>query len=134
MAEISKILGIDFGQSKVGLATADLETKMAFALSTIKNDVHVFESIREICLREDVGKIIVGMPSHKMNPQGAEMVKDFSKRLSRETNLEIEFENEMFTTKMAQDNLSQTGAKGISKIDDAESARIILQSWLDRSL
>ena len=60
MAEISKILGIDFGQSKVGLATADFETKMAFAFETIPNDSHIFTKIKEICQNEEVGKIIIG--------------------------------------------------------------------------
>lgn len=128
-----KILGIDFGQSKVGLATADFETKMAFAFETIPNDSHIFTKIKEICQNEEVGKIIIGSPSHKMSQAGAENAKIFGRRIGRETGIPVEYEEEMFTTKMAQSNLSESGAKGISKKDDAEAARIILQSWLDNN-
>jgi len=44
----------------------------------------------------------------------------------------VEYQNEMFTTKMAQANLIERGEKGVSQHDDEEAARIILQEWLDR--
>jgi RNase H-fold protein (predicted Holliday junction resolvase) len=40
----------------------------------------------------------------------------------------------MFTTKMAQENIKKRGEKNISKMDDQEAARIILQSWLDKDI
>ena len=44
----------------------------------------------------------------------------------------IAYQDEMFTTKMAQHNLIERGMKNVSKHDDEEAARIILQEWLDR--
>jgi RNase H-fold protein (predicted Holliday junction resolvase) len=45
--------------------------------------------------------------------------------------VDVEYEEEMFTTKMAENNLKERGEKNIQKYDDQEAARIILQSWLD---
>ena len=46
--------------------------------------------------------------------------------------IRIEYQNEMFTTKMAQANLIERGVKHVSLHDDEEAARIILQEWLDK--
>jgi RNase H-fold protein (predicted Holliday junction resolvase) len=43
----------------------------------------------------------------------------------------VVYQNEMFTTKIAQARLIERGEKKVSKRDDAEAARIILQEWLD---
>jgi len=48
--------------------------------------------------------------------------------------MEVEYQNEMFTTKIAQANLMEKGIKSIKKYDDMEAARIILQSWLDKKI
>lgn len=134
MANISRVLGIDFGESKIGLAIADWETKMAFTFGALKNDREFFSKIKEICHKEEIGIVIIGSASHKMNPNGAEKTRIFGSKIKSETGIEIEYEEEMFTTKMAQNNLLEKGEKGFSARDDAESARIILQSWLDRKI
>lgn len=131
MAQIKTFLGIDFGKSKVGLAIADEETRIAFSFDILKNDGKFWKKLREICLREYVKKIIIGTPSYKINQNGAEDVEIFAEKVRSETSLDVELEEEMFTTKMAQDGLKQRGLKNLAN-DDSAAARIILQSWLDR--
>jgi len=132
MAKIKHYLGVDFGKAKIGLAIADEETKIAFAFETLENNKEFWKKIREICAQKNVEKIIVGTPVYTINQVGAENVKKFSKRIKEETGIETELENEMFSTKMAQDGLKEKGIKSVAKIDDSAAARIILQSWLDR--
>lgn len=129
-AEISHVLGIDFGKAKVGLAVADLETKIAFALTTLENNAQIMDNLAKIIQEKEISKIVVGVTEYAN--QEDEAKKTFGKSLEEILGLPVEYQNEMFTTKMAQDNIKETGAKNIARKDDQESAKIILQSWLDK--
>ena len=129
-AEISHVLGVDFGSSKVGLAVADMETKIAFALITLKNNADLMNNLVKIISEKEIGKIIVGVTKYANQEDQAK--KNFGAKLIEKFNLPVEYQNEMFTTKMAQNNIKETGVKNIAQKDDQESAKIILQSWLDR--
>ncbi|MDD5396481.1 MAG: Holliday junction resolvase RuvX [Candidatus Moranbacteria bacterium] len=134
MAQISTILGIDYGQSKIGLAIADEETKMAFAFDTLKNDKDFRSNLKEIVACENVKTIVLGMTKHDKDQQSVQEKLDFAKMLEKETGIRIEFQEEMFTTKMAQENIKMRGGTNIANLDDQEAARIILQSWLDNQI
>ena len=130
-AQVSTFLGVDFGKSKIGLATADEETKMAFAFETLKNDKDFLKKFKEIVLNENVKTIVMGMTKHTKDEQSVKEKMDFAKVLEEETGIEVVFQEEMFTTKMAQENIKLHGGRNIAEFDDKEAARIILQSWLD---
>ncbi|HRY82644.1 MAG TPA: Holliday junction resolvase RuvX [Candidatus Moranbacteria bacterium] len=131
--QISHILGIDFGEAKVGLALADFETKIAFAYNTLENDKNFLENLLKIIQKENISKIIIGVPSYinkkEVVYEGEKLGEMIKKSLPK---MEIEYQNEMFTTKMAQANLIAKKVKGVKRFDDQEAARIILQSWLDK--
>lgn len=131
-AQISSFLGVDFGLAKIGLAIADGETKMAFAFDTIKNDADFLRKFSEIVVAENVKTIVMGMTKHQKDAESEIEKINFAKRIENETGIKVFFQEEMFTTKMAQANIKMHGGKNIAKTDDQEAARIILQSWLDR--
>lgn len=126
-------LGIDWGAVDVGIATADPETHIALSCTTLRNDEHLLERIMEIIEREDIGTLVIGIPSH-VNRQVVEYEGEKLGKLLRGLLPEISvvYQDEMFTTKMAQYNLIERGMKHVSKHDDEEAARIILQTWLDK--
>ena len=130
---ISRILAIDFGKSKVGLAMADMETRIAFVYGIIPNDKNLFDKLEEIITKEDVEVIIIGVPDyvHKAKEEYAGV--SFGNRLKEKMCIEVEYQNEMFTTKMAQENIKERDGKNIAKNDDQEAAKIILQDWLDKA-
>lgn len=129
---VQKFLGIDYGKSKVGIAIADSETRIAFAYDTLKNDRNLFQNLAELAARENVSRVIIGIPS-RINGQQVEYPGEKAGiRLQKKLGIAVEYENEMFTTKIAYRNLAEKGVKGIKKHDDREAARIILQSWLDK--
>ena len=131
-ANTSKILGIDYGESKVGLAMADFETRMAFAYKTLDNDKNLEQNLTEIIEKEDISKIIIGVTSQINKKQAISPSKKLGTFLTDKLKIEVEYEDEMFTTKQAHQNLIEKGAKGINRYDDEEAARLILQSWLDK--
>ncbi|MDR3558879.1 MAG: Holliday junction resolvase RuvX [Candidatus Pacebacteria bacterium] len=132
--EISHILGIDYGTAKIGLALADVETRIAFVYNTFKNNKDFLDKLAETIEKENVGEIIIGAPAYLNKSESAQAGEKFGEAIQKMfPEIRIEFQNEMFTTKMAQNNLIERGDKNIKKHDDAEAARIILQIWLDKS-
>jgi putative holliday junction resolvase len=132
--EIKNFLAIDYGKSKVGLALADNETKIAFPYKTLDNDKNFFQELAEIITKRNISLVIIGLPSY-INKEKVEYESEkVGKIIKDKIGVEVEYQNEMFTTQMAQKNLIEKGVKGIKKYDDAEAARIILQSWLDKEV
>lgn len=132
-AKISRILGIDYGQSKIGLALADNETRMAFTYNTLENNKNFMEKLAEIVQKENIEKIIIGIPSYINRKETKYEGEILGKKIKNIfPDMEIGYQNEMFTTKIAQDNLVAKGVKGVKRYDDQEAARIILQEWLDK--
>lgn len=134
IANTSRILGIDFGESKVGLAMAEGETKIAFVYDTISNDKSFLENLLRIIKKEKIERIIIGIPSYinkeKTVYAGEKLGDEIKKNLPA---IEIAYQNEMFSTKIAENNLRERGVKKIKRFDDQEAARIILQNWLDET-
>ena len=138
-------LGVDFGMSKLGLALAENITKIAFAYSRLQNDKSLLEKIAQIIKEKNISKVIIGIPwksGFKVNYKDKNSLAKYNavenkvRKLGKAIQnifpkIEIIYQNEMFTTKMAQANLKAKKAKNVSKEDDQEAARIILQSWLD---
>ena len=123
-ANISHYLGVDFGKAKIGLAVADSETRIAFSFGMLKNDKELIDNLKNIIEKKGIGKIVVG--------NAGEETKDFAAMLEKKLNIPVEFQNEMYSTREAERNLIEKGAKKIKRFDDQEAARIILQSWLDK--
>jgi putative holliday junction resolvase len=133
-SSLKHILGIDFGKAKIGLAIADSETRMAFGYGTLKNDKNLLQKLEEIIEKEGIEKVIIGILSDptarpKRNADGPQSLGNSVSKLA---GIEVEYQEEMFSTLEAQRNLKEKGMKKIQRFDDQEAARIILQSWLDR--
>lgn len=124
-------LGIDWGESKIGLAVADGELKIATALKMIKNNNNSTQEIKKVIDENNISEIVIGVPFDAKNQDAVYGGEKFGKMIGEEISIPIHYHNEMFTTKMAQNNLIRKGEKNVGKKDDAESARIILQGWLD---
>ncbi|MBI2054499.1 MAG: Holliday junction resolvase RuvX [Candidatus Sungbacteria bacterium] len=122
-----KYLGLDYGRARVGVAVSDDEGKMAFPRSVLLSqpEEKLFKSLAEISEAEKIKTIVLGMPPAMpdVDQSLAGEIKEFSRKL-RELGMEVLFENEMFTTRIAEAH---------SKKDtDASAAALILQSFLDR--
>lgn len=124
-------LAVDYGDKKCGLAIADDETKIASSYKIIET-VGLLEEIKKINEENPVKKIILG--NFKLNEifENKKQIEKIAHRIEKEEKIKIGFQDEIFSTKIAQDNLKELNKKNISGQDDAEAARIILQSWLDK--
>ena len=120
---MSKLFGIDYGRSKVGLALADSETKTAVPLETVAFD-DLLPRIWQLISSEEITVVVVGWP---LSMKGGETeqtreVKIFVADLKLKTGVKVVTEDE---------RLSTVQAERLGK-DDAVAAMYILQSYLDR--
>ncbi len=132
MDERSGYLGVDWGASSVGVSFADAETRIAFALATLKNDETLLDRLGVLIGEKEIGTVVIGIPSHVNRPDSSHEARHLGEAVKKTFSVRVAFQDEMFTTKMAEANLKERGARHIARFDDAESAKIILQEWLDR--
>ena len=129
--EAKKILGVDYGVSRIGLAIADSETRIAFAYGTIDNK-NFLKEIGGIIEKENIETVVLGKLKNAGAGKKAFEAQEIGEKISRELKVEVSYQEEMFSTKMAENNLKEAGVKNLKSLDNQEAARIILQSWLDR--
>jgi len=127
-----KYLGIDYGDKKIGLATADLETKIASPYKILFNNQNIISDIKNVCLNEEIDKIVIGLPislKGTMSKQTENVIKFISK-LRKNIDLEVIEQDEKYSSQYAQRLLRETKAK---HLDDDVAAMLILQSYLDET-
>ncbi len=130
-------IGIDWGLNKTGLAVADDELKIATVLGEVETN-DLIEKIKELQLEYDFSKIVFGNLSQSEQFAGKDdnIIKEQKNKLLimiKDLGVEVILAEEMLSTKMAQQNLLESGRKMVSKKDNGESAKIILQGWLDEN-
>jgi putative Holliday junction resolvase len=125
-----KILGIDHGEKKVGLAIADTETKIASPYKILTNDKDLLAKIKDICLKEEIGKIVVGVPLtlKSASSKQTNIVLKFIDKLRKATYIDIVEQDERMSSAYAKSLLKEMKVK---HLDDDVAAMIVLQSYLD---
>ena len=133
-----KMIGVDYGDVRTGIASSDLLGMMASAVGAIKPGgmKNTAVAVARKAKEQNAVGIVVGLPKNMDGSEGprADVVRAFVDLLRAETDLPIYFEDERMTTMEANRVLSATetfGKKRKEKVD-ARSAELILQSWLDR--
>jgi putative Holliday junction resolvase len=123
------ILGIDYGKKKIGLAITT--GSLAEPLRTLRyRDIKILiEKVREIAQTLKVEKIVVGVSEGKMGKE----TRKFGERLQESLAIPIVFQDETLSTRKAQELSIEAGIKKSKrrKLEDAYSATLILQSYLD---
>ncbi|MEJ2495287.1 MAG: Holliday junction resolvase RuvX [Ignavibacteriaceae bacterium] len=77
--EKGRLLGIDFGEKRIGLALSDPLLTFAYSLDTFQNDKNFWKRFEDIIRQNDVHKIVIGMPNEYRNEKLATAVKLFKK-------------------------------------------------------
>ena len=134
-----RILGLDIGDKRIGIAVSDLLGMMAQPLYTLtrKSTKDAINEIAEIIQKEDIKQVVVGLPKNMDSNEGiqAKRTRDFSQLLLEKTNsnIEIIYCDERLTSKMAKQSLShmKLAKTKEKKLIDTAAAVHILQGYLD---
>ena len=134
-----RVLGIDFGEARMGLAVSDPTGFLASGIGTVKvtGFKSAVEAAAKAALENNVGLIGVGLPVNMDGSQGAraDKCRDFAKEVGELSGIKVEMYDERRTTILAAGFMNETGTFGKKRKDaiDTLSAQIILQSYLDRN-
>ena len=132
----ARILALDHGSRRIGVAIGDMETGMAFARTAIKRRSldHDLALIGELCTDEGVERVVIGLPLHADGSEGeqAAAARAFGERLAA-TGLTVDYEDERLTSWAAGERLAEAGRRveRTSGERDSAAARLILQQYLD---
>ena len=134
---MSRILAIDYGRKRVGLAVSDPTRMIATGLETIPTG-EIWQFLKTYLKKEDVGYVVVGYPFQMNNQpsESLEYIRPFIVKLRKELDdIEILMVDERFTSKMAKQAMLDGGLKKKDRRNkamvDKLSAVIILQTHLD---
>lgn len=136
---MSRILAVDFGLKRVGIAVTDNLQIIATALTTVEAKDSI-SFLKNYLSKEEVECIVIGKPvdlQNKINPLEIN-IQSFIVDLKREfPAIKIDRMDERFTSKMAQQTIFDSGIKKMERrnktLTDKVSAVIILQSYLEQT-
>lgn len=135
---MGRILAIDYGRKRVGLAVSDPNKIIANMLATVETHL-LWEFLQKYFMNEQVEVVVVGYPL-QMNNTASEAVvyiNPFLKKFKAKfPDIRLEIVDERFTSKMATRTLVEGGMKKMARrkkeLVDAISATIILQSYMEQ--
>lgn len=136
-----RILGIDWGEKRVGVAVADTAAPLAVPRATLKQNRRLISAIKALAKEERAEQIVIGLPLTMEGKESdmAKRVRTFGVKLEQITELPVHFVDERLTSKQVRRDPSDRGdsrpsrgrAAGAKDID-AAAAAAVLQSWLDQ--
>jgi putative Holliday junction resolvase len=132
-----RVLGIDHGERRVGLALSDALGIAAHPLRqlTVESDEEAIAEIRDIVEEHEVDRFVVGLPLNMNGSEGPQTAaaRAFAERLEAELGLPVEMQDERWSTRRAERTMVDadlTRAKR-KKRRDVMAAQFVLQAWLD---
>jgi putative Holliday junction resolvase len=137
MSNPSRLLAVDFGSVRIGLAISDPDRKLAFPLEVRRRKGSETDAafFRALVAREDVAGLVVGLPVHLNGHEGskAREARAFGAWLATQTGLPVVFYDERFTTVEAENALWEAGLthKRRKERRDKVAAQMLLRAYLD---
>ena len=135
-----RVLGIDYGLRRIGLALSDPTATIATPLDTLvrrRGKRAPLSKIESFATEKGAKHLVIGLP---LNPEGnetewSEEVRAFGVKLSKRTNLQVSFVDERMTSVRAERTVRSIGLPKNKRENkariDAAAAQLILQNWLD---
>ena len=124
-----RILAIDYGQKKVGVALATSRLAEPYKVIRFASNTALIKELGEIIETEKIEKLVVGVSEGDMGEES----KRFGEKLKTEFKLPLYFQDETLTTRSAQELSLEAGIKRKKRkeLEDAYSAALILEAYLD---
>lgn len=134
-----RVLGLDLGQRRIGVAVSDPDRVLASPERVIQRSGDAERdrrAIAEVAEEWEVGLIVVGLPLSLDGSEGpaATAALDEAARIGEATGRPVETYDERFTTVSADRSLAEANVRGRDrrKVIDMVAATVLLQAWLDR--
>ncbi|MBS1552525.1 MAG: Holliday junction resolvase RuvX [Bacteroidetes bacterium] len=143
MVPDTKLLALDFGEKRIGIAVSDEKQKYSFARDHMQNNGDFFPGILKLMKEENVSVIIIGYPLNFKSEKTIQTEKTETFRNKLEDYLikhsyqtDIVFYDERLTSRIAESGILNSGMKKKKRQEkghaDSMSAQIILQDYIDK--
>jgi putative Holliday junction resolvase len=133
-----RVLGLDLGSRRIGVALSDPDGAIASPLTTLerRGGARDLAAVEALVREHEVGEVVVGLPLHMDGRRGpeAEAAKRFAAELRATLGVPVGLLDERWTTVEAERALRESGRKGKKRraVVDAVAASILLRTWLER--
>jgi putative Holliday junction resolvase len=133
---MGRIVAIDFGLKRIGIAVSDESRKIAFPLTTVPGGKQAISAIQKALTGRTIDLILIGLPLLLTGQEGdmAKVVKEFGAALGAAFHVPVEFVDERFTSQMADRSMREiylNRKERSAKVDEG-AATVLLQSYLER--
>jgi putative Holliday junction resolvase len=134
-----RIVGIDFGERRIGVAAAETSTRMAIPVTTVVVTGDPLDDLMLIVREQRAEELVFGLPLSLSGAEGpqAQRIREVATALEARIDIPIRFQDERLTTRQAEHSSPRTKKKGVSRAKasspgrDAVAASIVLQAYLD---
>jgi putative Holliday junction resolvase len=127
-----RIVGLDWGLRRCGVAVSDEKRSFVFARPQIdvKNQSGLVDDVMAIITQENAVGIVIGLPLYPdgQDSETTQYVRDFANNLAAKTDLPIVFVEENLTSVMAQQEMGKTSVAKIKRELESRSAVVILEN------
>lgn len=136
MAEPGRVLGLDLGDARIGVAISDDERRIAVPVGTVRTGAPAdLKAIAALVVEHGVTAVVVGHPLLLSGASGdrAHHAERFADALRAVLPVPVALQDERLSTSEAERALRETGASGRDRrrVLDRSAATVILQAWLD---
>ncbi len=132
-----RILGLDYGTRRIGVAVSDPLKIIATGVTTLENSPRLIDELRAIVRRYEPVRIVLGLPINLKGERGQKAIEAeaFARTLEEQLHLEVVLVDERFTSQQAHETLRTMGVgrqkRRSKETIDRMAAALILQSYLD---
>ncbi|MDR2063532.1 MAG: Holliday junction resolvase RuvX [Candidatus Nomurabacteria bacterium] len=139
---MSKVMALDVGEKRIGVAIGNFETKIASPLTTIEADGQEIQKITTLLDEEEIDILVVGLPRNSKGEETKQtaMVRTFAEKLMPILDNDFEYpkrliyQDESLSSVIAEERLKESGVQWTKADVDKEAAAIILQDFLEKEL
>ncbi|MFA6271851.1 MAG: Holliday junction resolvase RuvX [Patescibacteria group bacterium] len=133
---MGKLLGIDYGDKRIGIATSDEKQDYIFPGDTMDNSANIIQKICDFIEKESIEKVIVGFPVNMRGEENAqsEKIKRFADTLGGRIKIPVVLEDERLTSQFAERLLRDIPGRRKPKGNiDRQAAILILESYMGKN-
>lgn len=136
----NRILGIDYGERRLGIAISDDTNTIATPLKHITNNNEVFDTVKSIITKYNVRTIVLGLPINLdgSHSKSSKIIINFSKQIKKKLNVTVHMIDERLSSIEAENKLRESGKtpsryRSLDRgIIDSAAAAIILESFINK--
>ncbi len=135
---MGRVVGVDPGEARVGIAISDEAQSIAFPRETVSARggwAEAAKRVKDALSDDEVELLVVGLPLRLDGSEGeaARRARGFGEALRAELGVDVEYWDERLTTVAAERSLTEMGRRGSKRRDvvDQSAAAILLQGYLD---